>query len=98
MTTARVIIGFIAFVCGTVCAIASTFVLYDMLDLVNEKLPKERQFGYLGWYWGKYLRLFENYKKFYPEGQLHRTCLKLAVTMLICLVVIFVFGMKINLK
>jgi hypothetical protein len=90
MLYARVVFGCIAFVCGVVCAMASMFVLYDALDLVNEKLPKERQIGYFLWHGFKYLRLFENYKMFYPEGKLLRTHLKFTVMMFTCFVVVVV--------
>jgi hypothetical protein len=43
---------------------------YEMMDKVNEKLPKEEQFGALWWYASKYQRLHREYRRMYPEGGL----------------------------
>jgi hypothetical protein len=44
------VIGICAFICGMVCAITSTFVVFRMVDNVNAKLPEERQFSHAWWY------------------------------------------------
>jgi hypothetical protein len=70
--TAHGIIGITAFICGVVCAITGSFVAFQMVDKVNDKLPEECQFSPIWWYWSKYQRLFAEYKKLYPDGRLLR--------------------------
>jgi len=50
----------------------ATIASFQMVDKVNEKLPKESQFAQLGWYWAKTLRLHREYNRLYPSGQLSR--------------------------
>jgi hypothetical protein len=61
--TAHVIVGIVAFICGIVCAITATLVVFEMVARVKEKLPEERQFSPLWWYPSKYSRLFAAYGK-----------------------------------
>ena len=70
--SAHVLLGVIAFLCGVVCAITSSFVVFQMVDKVNARLPGERQFSHFWWYWSKYERLFAEYKRLYPFGSLGR--------------------------
>jgi len=84
---AHVIIGISAFICGVVCAIASSFVVFHMVDKVNEGLPEERQFSQIWWYWSKYERLFAEYKRLYPDGGLLRRFRILAVLLFACFLV-----------
>jgi len=53
MTTC-VIVGVVALACISICGMVSTFTRYEMMDKVNEKLPKEEQFGVLWWSVSKY--------------------------------------------
>ena len=78
------VIGVVAFVSAMLCAIASTSVVFKMADKVNDKLPDERQFSHLGWYWSKYGRLFAEYKRLYPEGSLLRKFRILTVVLFVC--------------
>ena len=66
----RVIVGIVALVCVSICGLVTTFVSFEMVDKVNEKLPKGEQFGALGWYFSKTQRLHREYKKLYPGGHL----------------------------
>jgi hypothetical protein len=52
----HVIVGIVAFICGVVCAITTTVVVFEMIARVNEQLPEERQFSPLWWYPSKYSR------------------------------------------
>ena|SRR5215469_9252207 len=79
--------GKAAFVCGVACAITSSVVISEMVDRVNEKLPQERQFSHLWWYWEKYQRLFSEYRRLYPDGGLPRRFRILAVLLFACFVV-----------
>ena len=72
MDASHLIIGIIALASGSICGIGSTFVIFQMVDRVNERLPGEQSFAPLGWYWSKYRRLFGEYKKLYPDGNLVR--------------------------
>jgi hypothetical protein len=80
----HLVIGVVAFVSGVLCAITSTFVVFQMVDRVNDKLPEDRQFSHLGWYWSKYGRLFAEYKRLYPEGTLLQRFRILAAVLFVC--------------
>lgn len=59
----------------------------QMVDKVNEKLPKENQFPPLGWYWSKTLRIHREYKRLYPSGHLSRNVRVLAGLMFACVMI-----------
>jgi hypothetical protein len=65
----RTIIGIIALVCVAICGLVATFVHFEIVDLVNAKLPESDQFAWAGWYMGKTLRLWREYKRLYPGGR-----------------------------
>jgi hypothetical protein len=85
MTTARLIIGVLALVCVPVCGIASSLVSFEMVEKVNERLPKDQQFALLWWYWPKTQRLWREYKMLYPDGSLLRRLRTLGALMFACL-------------
>lgn len=85
--TVHGIVGIAAFVCGVVCAVTGSVVVFEIVDRVNEKLPEERQFSHLWWYWSKYQRLFSEYRRLYPDGGLLRRFRMLAVLLFACFVV-----------
>jgi hypothetical protein len=66
--------------------IAATITQFAIVDAVNEKLPKSKQFEHLGWYLAKTLRLYCEYRRFYPKGKLLRRQVVLWTIMLVCLV------------
>ncbi len=82
--TNHFVIGIIASVSSVLCAISTTFVVFRMVDRVNDRLPEERHFSHLGWYWSKYPRLFAEYNKLYPEGRLLRKFRILTVVLCVC--------------
>jgi hypothetical protein len=85
--TFHAVVGIVAFVCGVGCAITSSVVVSEMVDRVNEKLPEERHFSHLWWYWEKYQRLFLEYRRLYPDGGLLRRFRILAVVLFASFVV-----------
>jgi len=82
----RFIIGVAALACATICAIGSSFVTFEMVDRVNERLPENRQFSPMWWNWSKYRRLWRAYKELYPNGPLLKKFWALAAVMIVCLV------------
>ena len=66
----RVIVGIVALACVSICGMIGTFANFEMVDKVNDKLPKEEQFAVLGWYFAKTQRLHREYKRLYPDGHL----------------------------
>jgi hypothetical protein len=64
--------GLISLICMSVCGVVSSLKTSEMVDRVNEKLPREEQFNPLGWHLPKYLRLRREYKRLYPAGPLLR--------------------------
>ena len=68
--TSRLIVGVVALACVLVCGLAASLATFEILDKVNDKLPKGEQFATLGWYFSKYKRLNREYKRLYPDGRL----------------------------
>jgi hypothetical protein len=66
--------------------LAAALTQFAIIDAVNEKVPKNEQFEYLGWYPTKTLRLYSEYRRFYPNGKLLRRQRFLWMIMLVCLV------------
>jgi hypothetical protein len=83
----RVIVGIVALVCVPVCGIISTIANWEMVDKVNEKLPKEEQFYHLWRYAEKSFRLRREYKRLYPNGRLLLKVRMLTVLMFACLLI-----------
>ena len=71
--------------CVPVCGIASSLVSFEMVEKVNEQLPKDQQFALLWWYWPKTQRLWREYKMLYPDGSLLRRLRILGALMFVCL-------------
>ncbi|MFL6415840.1 MAG: hypothetical protein ACJ74Y_09250, partial [Bryobacteraceae bacterium] len=61
--TFRNAMGMLGLACVAICGIASTFLGYEMMDKVNERLPERERFQPLGWYWTKSRRLHREYKR-----------------------------------
>jgi hypothetical protein len=70
ISTPRIILGILALACVPVCGLMSTFASLEMVDKVNEKLPKTEQFEQFNWYAEKMVLLHREYKRLYPCGQL----------------------------
>jgi hypothetical protein len=83
----RFVIATVALVGVSACGLISNIVFFQMVAKVNERLPKERQFAPLWWYWPKYQRLKAEYKKLYPGGNLLRRVRVLGVLMFACLLI-----------
>jgi len=81
----RIIVGVAALACSSICGVASTFLILEMVDRVNERLPKDQQFSQLWWYWSKTRRLLREYKRLYPDGRLRGKFLALVVLMFACI-------------
>jgi hypothetical protein len=60
--------------------------LVQSLDAVNAELPASDQFGRLGWYPTKALRLHREYGRLYPDGNLVWRQGLLGAVMLFCAV------------
>jgi hypothetical protein len=81
---ARIIVGVFALLGMSVCGLLSNLVFFDIVEKVNERLPKEQQFAPLWWYWPKYQKLRREYKRLYPEGTLLRKVRVLIVVAFAC--------------
>jgi hypothetical protein len=80
----RVVVGIFALACVSACGLLSTAATFEMVDKVNEKLPKGDRFSHLGWYWSKTRRLRREYSRLYPSGPLSRRRRVLSGLMLTC--------------
>jgi hypothetical protein len=68
--TPRILVGIVSLACVSLSGLLSTFVTFEMVDKVNEKLPETERFAQLGWYLSKRRRLSREYRRFYPDGRL----------------------------
>ena len=68
--TTRFIVGIVALGCVSVCGLVATIANFEMMEMVNEKLPKGEQFAVLGWYFSKRQRLHREYERLFPDGHL----------------------------
>jgi hypothetical protein len=75
----------VALACVSACGIIATIANFEMVEKVNDKLPKEEQFGALGWYLSKTLRLHLEYRRLYPDGRLVLKVRALLVLIIVCL-------------
>lgn len=76
---------FVLLFCIGGLGIAGTITFAAIIEAVNEKLPKEKQFGVLEWYLTKSVRLFSEYRHFHPTGSLLRRAGVIGAAMLLCL-------------
>jgi len=83
----RTIIGIVALACVSICGILGTFVNFEKMDKVNEKLEEKERFDWLGWHLFKYERLNREYKRFYPDRPLLFQSRTLIMLMMVCLVI-----------
>ena len=82
-----VIVGIVALACVSVCGMIATFTIFEMVDKVNDRLPKGEQFESLGWYLSKYQRLRREYERLFPDGRLLFKYRVLKALMIACLLI-----------
>lgn len=85
--TTRVIVGIIGLACVPICGVIATFANFEMVDKVNNKLPKGEQFATLGWYFSKRQRLHGEYRRLYPDSRLLLKVRVLMALMIACLLI-----------
>ena len=83
----RVTIVIVALVCISACGLIGTIANFEMVEKVNERLPKEEQFAELGWHSSKIPRLHREYRKFYPDGRHLLKVRVLRALMIACLLI-----------
>lgn len=83
----RLIVGFVAVLCASVSGLALGILVFEMVDRVNEKLPKEGRFTKFGAYYFAYGKLKRQYNSLYPSRTLSRRVRALAVLMFACFLV-----------
>ena len=82
----RLAVAFVLLLCVGGFGLGAAVNAFAIVDAVNAKLPTSDQFGQLGWYLTKTLRLHREYRRLYPDGDLVRRQGLLGVGMLICTV------------
>jgi hypothetical protein len=80
----RIVVCVAALACVSICGVIAAVAGLEMADKVNEKLPREDQFGELGWHAPKTLRLYREYKRLCPDGRLLRKIHALTAVMAAC--------------
>lgn len=65
----RLAVGVVAFAFALLCAKAASLLVSKMVSEVNKRLPIEQQFSPLD-FWSAYRRLYAEYKRLYPDGNL----------------------------
>jgi hypothetical protein len=81
-------VALVSLLSGAILMFACNMKFSTVLDLVNKRLPNERQISPIG----ANLRAFEIYRLYrimYPDGRLHRTCLWLCTSGVACIVITF---------
>jgi hypothetical protein len=78
------IVAIVALACGSISGMIATFTHFEIVDRVNDKLPKGEQFDALGWYASKYQRLHRDYRRLYPDGGLVLKARLLMALMIAC--------------
>jgi len=68
--TLRLIVAFVFLACVSGFGIAACITHIAIVEAVNAKLPPAEQFGELGWYPMKSLRVHREYRRLYPGGTL----------------------------
>jgi hypothetical protein len=63
----RLVVGVLAIVGVSVCGLVCTFVNFEIVDRVNENLPADKQYSWIGWHAEKTGRLFSDYRKFLSD-------------------------------
>ena len=85
--TPRLIVGIVALAVFAICGTVGSFASFEMIDKVNDKLPEEERFAFLGWYFSKYQRLWREYERLYPDGQLLLKVRRLRARAIACLLI-----------
>ena len=63
--------GVVALMAGAIgLSIGGHLVVSAMIEAVNRRLPEDQQFSYLWSYPGKFSKIKDHYKRFYPKGVL----------------------------
>jgi len=81
------VVGLVALAGVSICGLVGSLTSMEMVDKVNEMLPKGEQFAPLGWYFSKYQRLNHEYKRLYPDGRLLLRVRVLTALMFACLLI-----------
>ena len=63
-------LGIVFLAAMAICGLLTSLRTFEMVDRVNEKLPKDEQFKPLGWHLSKQQNLWRSYKSLYPNGAL----------------------------
>jgi hypothetical protein len=82
------IIGIVALAGVSTLGLLSSVTSYKMVDEVNSRLPKDRQFSSFGWWAGKTLRMHSEYRRLFPEGNLVARFWTITIMMFACLLVL----------
>jgi hypothetical protein len=69
--TPRLIVGLLALGLATTGLVLANLFLYAMLGEINGRKPDGERISYIGFTFGKTMRIFEDYRRFYPAGKLH---------------------------
>jgi hypothetical protein len=72
--TERLIRAIVFLLAAQTFILVSGFLMYAMIGEVNRKLPDGQRIGYLFGHYGKYRRLFREYRRLYPNGRLGLYC------------------------
>jgi hypothetical protein len=79
MSPARVAVAIAAIPLFIIAGVSSFIVFHQIVDAVNQRLPQDRQFDPLWWYWPKTQKLMVEYRRFYPDRTLEKKVKALGV-------------------
>lgn len=89
--TLRFAIGFALLLVLGGLGLASSITGLAMVEAVNLRLAPREQFDSFGWWAGKTQRLYQEYRRLYPDGGLIRRQAILSAGMLACLLLVALF-------
>jgi hypothetical protein len=69
MTSER-IVALLMFLFAISCIMFSGFLMFAMIGQINRKVSDRNQISYLWGHPAKYFRIYSDYRRLYPEGQL----------------------------
>ena len=85
-------VGIVALAFVSICGLVGSLTSMEMVDKVNDLLPKGEQFAPLGWYYSKNRQLKREYKRLYPDGRLLLKVRVLTALMFACLLICCAWG------
>lgn len=87
--TPKLWIAMASFIVSMICLWTANLAIWKMREQVNQRLPQSDQMDYLFWTFGRRHRLFQIYRRTYPDGPLAKRVIVYGIAMALLLLVCF---------